>query len=319
VKQRKLGSSGLLISEVGLGCNNFGGRMDKESSRKVIDHALELGITFLDTADVYGGMGPSETILGEVLGKRRDAVVLATKFGFPMDEAGTLKGASRRYAYRALDASLRRLRTDWIDLYQVHRPDPATPLEETMAVLDEFVRSGKVRYIGLSNHPAWKVVDAQWIARENRSAPIVSCQDEYSLLVRDVERELIPALEHLGLGLLPYFPLAAGMLTGKYHRGASPPSDARLAKNSGLAGRYLNDANYEKVESLRSFCEQRGRTLLELAFSWVMARPTVACMMAGATSPAQLDQNVKAVEWSLTADELAEIDRITSGPKLSLV
>lgn len=286
--------------------------MDREASRQVIEHALELGITFFDTADIYGGRGASETILGEVLGDRRKQIVLATKFAGPMDDAGTLKGASRRYAVRALDDSLRRLQTDWIDLYQVHFPDPLTPREETMAVLDDFVHAGKVRYIGLSNHPAWQVVDAQWIARCGGTTPLVSCQDEYSLLVRGVERELVPALEHLGLGLLPYFPLAAGALTGKYRRGAAPPEGARLAKNPNLSSRYLTDANLTKVEALRAFCDQRRHTMLELAFSWLASRPTVACVMAGATSPQQLDANVRAIDWELTADDLAEIDRITA-------
>ena len=215
MKQRPLGHSGLQVSVVGLGCNNFGWRIDLEASRKVVDKALELGITLLDTADIYGNLGGSEEALGQILGDRRKEIVLASKFGMAMDKEERLKGASRRYIMRAVEGSLKRLKTDWIDLYQVHRPDPLTPIEETLRTLDDLVRQGKVRYIGCSNYAAWQVVEAAWTARERNLNAFISCQDEYSLVVRDIERELLPAIQSQGLGLLPYFPLASGLLAGK--------------------------------------------------------------------------------------------------------
>jgi len=311
VKQRNLGRSGLLVSLVGLGCNNFGGRIDLEASRKVVHKALDLGITLLDTADVYGNQGGSETCLGAILGDRRKDIVLATKFVMPMDKDGTLKGASRRYIMRAVEASLTRLKTDWIDLYQVHQPDPLTPIEETLRALDDLVRHGKVRYIGCSNFPAWQVVAAQWTSRHHDLEAFVSCQDEYSLLVRDVERELIPAMTQYGLGLLPYFPLASGLLTGKY-KGGAKPEGARLSYMPALADRYMTETNWRIVDGLAAFAAKRDRTLLQLAFSWLAARPTVSSVIAGATKPEQVELNVKAADWALTPEEMAEIDKITS-------
>lgn len=310
MKIRNLGHSGLRVSLVGLGCNNFGGRIDLEASRKVVHKALDLGITLLDTADMYGNRGGSETCLGEILGERRKDIVLATKFGFPMNEAETLKGASRRYIVTAVEASLKRLKTDWIDLYQLHRPDPLTPLEETARAMDDLVRQGKVRYIGCSNLPAWQVAHARWFSREMGLDSFVSCQDEYSLLARGIERELIPAMQNYGLGLLPFFPLASGLLTGKYGRGTAAPSDTRFAHWAHLAKRYMTDANWNAVERLSGFASAHGRTLLELAMSWLAARPTVSSIIAGATKPEQVEQNVKAAEWALTPAEIAEIDRL---------
>jgi aryl-alcohol dehydrogenase-like predicted oxidoreductase len=307
---RNLGTSGLRVSEVGLGCNNFGGRItDVEVTRRVVDRAIELGITLFDTADVYGNKGGSETQLGEVLGEKRKQIVLATKFGMQMANPEE-KGASRRYIMSAVEASLRRLRTDWIDLYQMHQTDPLTPMEETLRALDDLIRQGKVRYVGCSNVPAWKVADAQWIARELGTNHFASCQDEYSLVVRGIEKDLIPAMQHYGLGLLPYFPLASGLLTGKYRRDQMPEG-ARLTAVKNLADRYLTEANWSKVAKLAAFCEERGRTMLELAFAWLLARPTVASVIAGATKPEQIEQNVKAVEWRLSPEDLAAVDRIT--------
>jgi aryl-alcohol dehydrogenase-like predicted oxidoreductase len=311
MEERALGKSGPKVSLVGLGCNNFGGRIDLEASRKVVHRALDAGITLFDTADAYGNRGGSEECLGQILGARRRDVVLATKFGLPMDEAETLKGASRRYVLAAAEASLRRLRTDWLDLYQIHTPDPATPIEETLRALDDLVRQGKVRHVGCSNLPAWQVVEAQWTSRHLGLAAFTSCQDEYSLLVRDIDRELLPAMQAYGLGLLPYFPLASGLLTGKYRRGAPPPAGARLGYMKGLADRYLTEANWPVVEGLEAFAAKRGRTLLELAFSWLLARPAVSSVIAGATRPEQVEQNVAAVGWALTAEDLAEVDRLT--------
>jgi aryl-alcohol dehydrogenase-like predicted oxidoreductase len=312
MEHRNLGRSGLQVSVVGLGCNNFGMRIELEAARKVVFKALDLGITLLDTADIYGKRGGSETMLGQILGDRRKEIVLATKFGGPMNDAGTMQGASRRYILAEVEASLARLKTDWIDLYQIHFPDPRTPMEETLRALDDLVRQGKVRYIGCSNHPAWKVVDAEWIARQAGLAGFVSCQDEYSLLARSVERELLPAMQAFELGLLPYFPLASGLLTGKYKHNLPAPADTRFGTLKGLAERYGTEANWQIVEKLEKFCTQRGHTMLELAFSWLAARPTVASVIAGATRPEQLEQNVTAVGWALTADDVAEIDRVTA-------
>ena len=313
MEQRNLGPSGLLVSAVGLGCNNFGMWIDKEASRAVIHKAIDLGITLLDTADVYGNKGGSETIMGEILGARRKDVVLATKFGIEMDPAETLKGGSRRYIMTAVEASLKRLKTDWFDLYQLHRPDPLTPIEETLRALDDLVRQGKVRYIGCSNMTAWQVVEASWTARHHGLNAFVSCQDEYSLVVRGLERELMPAMQAYGLGLLPYFPLASGLLTGKYKRNTTLPAASRLTTTQRLTDRFMTDDNWTIVERLETFCTERGHTMLELAFSWLAGRPTVASVIAGATKPDQLEQNVRATGWALTADDLAAIDRITRG------
>jgi len=311
IEQRNLGKSGLKVSVVGLGCNNFGNWIDKAASQAVVHKALDLGITLLDTADAYGNKGGSETILGEILGPRRKDIVLATKFGLPMDDAETLKGGSRRYVVTAVEASLKRLKTDWIDLYQLHRPDPLTPIEETLRALDDLVRHGKVRYVGCSNMVAWQVVEATWTARQLGLNGFISCQDEYSLLVRGVERELVPAMQAHGLGLLPYFPLASGLLTGKYKRNTALPAASRLTTTQRLADRFMTDANWASVERLEDFCAERGHRPLELAFSWLAGRPMVASIIAGATKPEQLEQNARAIAWALSQDELAEIDRIT--------
>jgi aryl-alcohol dehydrogenase-like predicted oxidoreductase len=310
---RNLGTSGLRVSLVGLGCNNFGGRLDLEGSRKVVHKALDLGITLFDTADTYGNRGGSETILGEVLGSRRNDIVLATKFGWVMDEARGLKGASRRYIMSAVEASLTRLRTDHIDLYQQHRPDPLTPIEETLRALDDLVRQGKVRYIGCSNLVAWQVADAQWTAKSRNLNAFVSCQDEYSLVARDIERELIPAMQAHRLGLLPFFPLASGLLTGKYRRDQAPAAGTRFAGAPGLRDRHGSERNFAIVEKLEAFASARGHSLLELAFSWLAARPQIGSVIAGATRPEQVEQNVKAVDWKLSPDDIAEIDRLSAG------
>ncbi|MDR6872518.1 aryl-alcohol dehydrogenase-like predicted oxidoreductase [Bosea sp. BE125] len=308
---RNLGRSGLRVSLVGLGCNNFGGRIDDEAARKVVDAAIEHGITLFDTADVYGARGGSETALGQLLGPRRKDIVLASKFGMDMNDAGTMKGGSRRYIMSAVEASLKRLKTDWLDLYQFHRADPLTPIDETLRALEDLIRQGKVRYIGCSNMPAWQMANAEWTARDLGINGFASCQDEYSLLVRGAEKDLIPAARHFGMGLLPYFPLANGLLTGKYKRNAPMPEGARMTKESKRADEVLTEVNWEKTEKLTAFCEARGKTLVELAFSWLAAQPVVSSVIAGATKPEQIAANVKAAEWALTADELAEIDTIT--------
>jgi aryl-alcohol dehydrogenase-like predicted oxidoreductase len=310
---RSLGSSGLRVSLVGLGCNNFARRIDAEASRKVVHRALDLGVTLFDTADVYrSAIGGSEEFLGQALGQRRKDIVLATKVGMPMDDAGRLRGAARGYIIQAVDASLRRLNTDWIDLYQLHQPDPLTPMQETLRACDDLLRQGKVRYIGCSNLKPWQVVEARWTSRLLGLAHFVSAQDEYSLLSRGAERELIPMLAAYGMGLLPYYPLASGLLSGKYRRNAPMPAGARLAVHAARYGdRFINDTTWPIVERLEAYCAQRGRTLLELAFGWLAAQPSVSSVIAGATRPAQVEQNLRAAQWALTAEELYEVDALS--------
>jgi len=310
MQKRRLGQSTLEVSVIGLGGNNFGGRIDFDAAERVVHGAIELGINLIDTADSYGNRGGSEEALGRILGQKRKQIVLATKFGMPMDDSGKLGGASRAYVMQAAEASLKRLKTEWIDLYQLHQPDPRTLIEETLRALDDLVRQGKVRFIGCSNLPARQLDEAHAVARRQRLAAFVSAQDEYSLLVRDVERELIPALKAHGMGLLPYFPLASGLLTGKYRRAAALPAGSRLAKNAGLASRFINERNWRVAEELTALADRRGHSMLGLAFGWLLREPTVASVIAGATSPEQIEQNVRAASW-LSADDLAEIDRIT--------
>lgn len=308
---RRLGNSGLEVTLVGLGCNNFGGRIDFDQTRLVVHKALDVGITLFDTADVYN-RGASEDYIGRILGDRRKEVLLATKVAKPMDDAGRMRGASRRYILEEVEASLRRLRTDWIDLYQMHAPDPHTPIEETLRVLDDLVRQGKVRYIGCSNYAPWQIVEAQLTARRMNAVPFISTQDEYSLVDRRVEGELIPAAKAYGLGLLPFYPLASGLLTGKYERNRPMPEGARITESKMYTERYLTEANWKIVEELTAFAQRAGHTLLELAFSWLAAHPLVGSIIAGATKPEQVEQNVRAVEWKLSSEELAEVGRITN-------
>jgi aryl-alcohol dehydrogenase-like predicted oxidoreductase len=256
-------------------------------------------------------MGGSENVLGAVLGDRRKDIVLATKYSKPMAEDGTKQGASRRYIMNAVEASLKRLKTDYIDLYQQHDYDPLTPIEETLRALDDLVREGKVRYIGNSNFPAWRVAEAEYVARAMNVGGFVSCQDEYSLVVRDVEKDLLPAAQEYNLGLLPFFPLASGLLTGKYKRGEAAPGDTRFGKVPRLRDRYVTPRNEEIVEKLQAFASARGHSMLELAFSWLAARPQVSSVIAGATRVEQVEQNVKAIAWTLSTEEMAEIDGIT--------
>jgi aryl-alcohol dehydrogenase-like predicted oxidoreductase len=311
MEYRNLGTSGLRVSVVGLGCNNFGQRRDQAETTAVIGKCLDVGINLFDTADIYGGGGVSEEFVGKALGGRRKDIVLATKFGGAMGEGDDQKGASRRYIYAAVEASLTRLGTDYIDLYQLHFPDPRTPIEETLRALDDLIRAGKVRYIGCSNLPAWQVADAQWTARCHNLNAFVSAQDEYSLLVRDAEAELLPAVRAHGLGVLPYFPLAGGMLTGKHRRDQAPAAGTRLAMVEHMANRYMSEANFDIVEKLSAFAERRGRSMLELAFGWLASQDNVTSVIAGAMTAEQVEQNAKACDWTLSPEELAEVDDIT--------
>ncbi len=317
MRYRRLGDSGLTVSVVGLGANNFGnrGRVDLEGTRKVIDAAQEAGVTLIDTSDSYGD---SEELLGEVLEGRRDEFVVATKFGSDLKGAnGPEWGArgSRRYIRKAIERSLRRLRTDHIDLYQLHFPDPHTPLEETLEALTELVREGKVRYIGSSNLAAWQLAHAHWISATRGLAPFISAQNGYSLLDRRPETELLPAAERFGVGVLPYFPLASGLLTGKYRRGTDLPDDSRY-KVWGFGDR-LTDGKFDAVEGLTKYAEERGVSLLDVAISALAAQPAVASVIAGATKPEQVHANAAAGLWEPTAEDLAALDEIV--PRGTLV
>ena len=298
---RTLGTSGLMVSTVGLGCNNFGMRIDAEATKLVVDAAIDAGITLFDTSDSYG---ESEVYLANALAGRRDQVVIATKFGSDLRGANgpdwNARG-SRRYIRRAVERSLKRLDTDHIDLYQLHKPDPNTPMEETLAALTELVRDGLVRYIGSSNLAAWQIADAEWTARTNGTERFISAQNLYSFIERDVEKEVIPACETYGVGMLPYFPLASGLLTGKYQRGQEPPADGRITAWGMNA--MLNDRNFDLVDSLTAFAAERGVTLLDVAMGGLAAQATVASVIAGATSAEQVRANAAAGLWVPTAED----------------
>ncbi len=304
---RNLGRSGLKVSVVGLGCNNFGGRLSVEQTRPVVHAALDAGITLFDTADRYGNFGGSESQLGEVLGARRKDIVLATKFGGAMSADGPRKGGSRNWIMQAVEDSLRRLKTDWIDLYQMHFPDRETPIDETLRALDDLIAQGKIRYIGCSNFRPWEVVEAAFTAEIAKSPAFISAQEEYSILRREVETDMLPVARRYGLGLLPYYPLANGLLTGKYKQDAMPDG-ARLTVNPAYGDHaYINDKNWATVERLTAFCEARGHSLLELAFAWLLAEPLTSSVIAGATKPEQIAGNAAAADWTLDAADMAEI------------
>jgi len=310
MRYKPLGNSGLLVSVVGLGCNNFGRRLDVEQTRNVVDAAIDSGVTLLDTAETYGGRGRSEEILGEVLAGRRDQVVLATKFGSQGSDMGYGPAAGakggRAYIRRAVEHSLRRLQTDYIDLYQIHTPDPVTPIEETLGALGDLVQAGLVRYIGHSNFNAVQIATAASAARELTTSPFISAQNHWSLLERHAELEVVPAAVQFGLGVLPYFPLANGLLTGKIRRGTPPAKGTRLADRAD----YVTDAKLDKVEALASWAEQHGRTMLDIAIGGLAALPGCTSVIAGATSAEQVRANAAAGEWQPTESELAELDKI---------
>jgi aryl-alcohol dehydrogenase-like predicted oxidoreductase len=316
MRYRTLGDSGLLVSVVGLGCNNFGGRLDVDQTRAVVDAAIDEGITLLDTAEMYGINGGSELALGEVLRGRRDKVVLATKFGHQAVDMGYGPAAGakggRHYIKVAVEKSLTRLRTDYIDLYQLHTPDPVTPVDETIAALDDLVTEGKVRYLGHSNLSGWQLADAAHTALAAGRAPFISAQNHWSLLERDAEKELVPAALRFGLGVLPYFPLANGMLTGKVRRGQDVQAGTRLAepRRSG----YVTDAKLDKVEALIAWGGQRDVSILQIAIGGLAAQPGCTSVIAGATSPDQVKANAAAGDWIPTHEQLAAIDEIVPPP-----
>ncbi len=310
---RRLGSSGLVVSVVGLGTNNLGMKLDMDGSREVVHAALDEGITLFDTADAYGA---SEERLGELLEGTRDDVILATKFGSDARARGNDNGedwgarGSRRYIVKAVEASLRRLRTDWIDLYQMHRPDEATPIEETLSALDDLVRAGKVRYLGSSNFSGFQIADAEWTSRTRGLERFVSAQNEYSWLERGIEADVVPALEHYGIGLLPYFPLASGLLTGKYRRGEAAPEGSRIQAWGRESA--LTDEAFDVVEALEEFARKRDISLLDVAMGGLAAQPAVASVIAGATSREQVAKNVAAGNWQPSLADLAELDEVTA-------
>jgi aryl-alcohol dehydrogenase-like predicted oxidoreductase len=310
VDTRKIGD--LDVTIVGIGCNNFGRRLDRAGTDAVVHAAMEVGINLFDTADVYGD-GVSEEYLGKALGSRRDEVVVATKFGVEMDGDPSRSGASPRWIERAVEDSLRRLGTDRIDLYQLHRPDENTPVEDTLEALDKLISAGKVRQIGCSNYSEVQIEDALSASHERGLARFVSVQNEYSLLHREPEKNgVTEACLRNGLALLPYFPLASGMLTGKYIRGKEAPAGSRLAgMSASRADRFANARNFDRVEQLEAFAKERGHSILELAFSWLVAQPVVASVIAGATSPEQVRTNAEAAKWELLSEDLSEVDRIT--------
>jgi aryl-alcohol dehydrogenase-like predicted oxidoreductase len=312
---RNLGHSGLAVSLIGLGTNNFGGRIQREATQEVLEQALDCGITCIDTSDSYppgAARGTSEEYIGEILKGRRQNVILATKFASPMGEGPLHRGGSRRYIYNAVQESLRRLQTDYIDLYQIHFPDDSTPIEETLRALDDLIRAGLVRYIGCSNFHGWQIVEAHWAATTGHLTPFISAQNRYSLLDRDVEGEVIPACAKYGLGMLPFYPLAGGFLTGKYHQGEAAPEGTRLAAGGRQAERIMTERNYDVLQRLEQFASDRGHTVLELAIAWLAAQPTVGSVIAGATSREQVVANVRAIEWKLNPTEVAEISALTA-------
>ena len=307
MEYRRLGRSGLEVSTVGLGTNNFGGRIDEAESTTVIRQAIEEGINFIDTANTYGGKGQSEEIIGKATKDIRSEVLIATKVSGLMRDGPNARGNSRHHIMQEVEASLRRLQTDYIDLYQIHFADPGTPIEETLRALDDLVHQGKARYIGCSNFDAWRVCEAIWTSKALNLAPFVSVQPEYSLLNRSIEDELVPFCQNYDVGILPYFPLASGFLTGKYRQGEAVPQGTRFAGNSGMKERTLTEKNFAMLTRLENFAEERGHPMVELAIAWLLGDSAVSSVIAGATKPEQVVANAKAAAWHLTPEDMQEI------------
>lgn len=306
---RRLGRAGLMVSEIGLGGNTFGWGIDEKTSAEIINHAIELGINYIDTADIYG-RGGSEEFIGRTIKGKRHNLIIATKFGRKMGEGPNDRGGSRHYIMRAVEASLKRLQTDYIDLYQMHEPDPKTLLEETLRSLDDLVKDGKIRYIGTSNFPAWKIGEALYTSKMNNLHSFITEQPLYNLLNRSVEQELLPFCKEHNIGIIPWGPLAGGFLTGKYRKGQSIPSNYRLASGIAIYGKLFTDSNWNKLANLEKFAIERGHTIGELALAWLLANPCVVTIIAGVTSIQQVTDNAKASLWRLTAEEIAELDII---------
>ncbi len=314
MEYRNLGRSGLKVSAVGLGCNNFGMFIDQQQTTTVVKAALNNGITLFDTADIYGGRGKSEVFLGKALGKERPNAIIATKFGNPMGATPLETGASRRHIMLAAEASLKRLNTDYIDLYQIHTPDLSTPIEETMRALTDLVRQGKVRYVGCSNFSGWQLVEANLIAKSEGLEEFVSAQNRYSVLSRDIENDLMPAAEKYGTGILPFFPLESGLLTGKYKLGKTPQKGTRWHawKDRGpMAEAFWSESRFEKVQQLQKICDEYGHSLLELAFGWLLENANVSSVIAGATKPTQVKGNVSAAKFKPSVEQRDLINKIT--------
>jgi len=313
MEYRNLGRSGLNVPVLGLGANNFGWWADERASAEVIHHALEIGINYIDTADMYDN-GRSEEYIGRTLRGRRTEVLIASKFAMPMGQGINDRGGSRWYVMRALEASLRRLQTDYVDLYQMHTPDPATPIEETLRTLDDLVKAGKVRYIGCSNFAGWQLSDALWVSRFNNLNSFVTVQPKYNLLERQVEQELIPCCKAHSMGVIPWGPLAGGFLTGKYPRGVKPPTADPGARPPKifipLYSGIMTDANWDRLGKLDGYAKSRGRKVSELAIAWLLSHPWVSTVIAGATRPEQLDANLAGAGWKLTPEEVAEVEQI---------
>lgn len=313
MEYRNLGSSGLKVSALGLGANNFGWWVGEEASAAVINHAIEIGINYIDTADMYDD-GQSEELVGSTIKGKRTEVIIASKFAATMGKGPNDRGGSRWYIMRAVEASLRRLKTDYIDLYQMHYPDPTTPMEETLRALDDLVKSGKVRYIGCSNFAGWQLSEALWTSRVNNLHSFVTVQSKYHLFDRQIEQELVPCCNSHGVGIIPWGPLAGGFLTGKYRRGEEPPKPAtgkRPAKAFlPLYNNIITDANWARLGKLREFAESRGYKLADLAIAWLLSHPWLSTVITGATKPEQLDANIASANLKLTAEEVVQIEQI---------
>ena len=309
MEYRRLGSSGLKVSKIGLGGNNFGNRADEQTSITVINHALDLGINFIDTAESYS-KGRSEELVGKALKGKRWQAIIATKFGYPTSVGANEQGGSRNYIMKAVDASLKRLDTDYIDLYYMHYPDSETPIEETLRALDDLVRTGKVRYIGCSNFGAWQLCDALWTSKLNNLESFITVQSKYNLLERSIEQDLVPCCENYGIGVIPWGPLASGFLTGKYRRGQETPAGARLVNPPSIYRDILTDVNFDKLAKLETYAREHSHSIGELAIAWLLAHPWLSSVIAGAMNTEQVSANVAAVGWKLTTEDMLQLDEI---------
>jgi aryl-alcohol dehydrogenase-like predicted oxidoreductase len=308
---RNLGNSGLKISEIGLGGNNFGGLADEPTSISVINHAIEQGINYIDTADTYSNHR-SEEVIGKALKSKRSQVIIATKFSSVVGKGPNDRGGSRYHIIQAVEASLRRLNTDYIDVYQMHQPDPSTPIEETLRTLNDIVKNGKVRYIGCSNFAGWQISEAFWTSKMNHLEHFITVQSEYNLLNRSIEAEIVPACNAYRMGVIPWGPLAAGFLTGKYPRGNSAPSGMRLASIPELYNYFWKDFNFEAVDKLKKFAEDHGHTMVELAIAWLLSHAWISVVIAGATKTEQITANIAAAKWKMNHGEIDEVESITN-------